>query len=58
MDAEGRGREYEDWVLLAQDRDQWRILVNQVMILRAPYNAENFLISLAITKTKTKLRGF
>jgi hypothetical protein len=25
-----------DWIDLAQDRDQWRVLVNTVMNLRAP----------------------
>jgi hypothetical protein len=25
-----------DWVLLAQDRDHWRLLVNTVMNLRVP----------------------
>jgi hypothetical protein len=34
-----------DWINLAQDRDQWRALVNKVMELRFPEKAGNFLIS-------------
>jgi hypothetical protein len=32
-----------DCIDLAQDRDQWRTLVNTVMNLRIPYNAGKFL---------------
>jgi hypothetical protein len=32
-ETEGAGR---DWIDLAEDRDQWRVLVNTVMNLRVP----------------------
>jgi hypothetical protein len=34
-----------DWIDLAEDRDQWRVLVNTVMNLRVPQNAGKFLSS-------------
>ena len=34
-----------DWISLAQDKDRWWALVNEVMKLRVPQNAGNFLTS-------------
>jgi hypothetical protein len=36
MDLREIGWDGVDWVDLAQDRDQWRVLVNMVMNLRVP----------------------
>jgi hypothetical protein len=43
MDLREIGWDCVDWVDLAQDRDQWRALVNTVMKLRVPQNAGKFL---------------
>jgi hypothetical protein len=36
MDLRAIGWDSMDWIELAQDRDQWRALVNTVMSLRLP----------------------
>jgi hypothetical protein len=36
MDLRERGWDGVDWTELAEDRDQWRALVNRVMNLRVP----------------------
>jgi hypothetical protein len=36
MNCREMGWEFVDWIHLAQDRVQWRVLVNKVMNLRVP----------------------
>jgi hypothetical protein len=36
IDLREIGWDVKDWIELAQDRDQWRTLVNTVMNLRVP----------------------
>jgi hypothetical protein len=48
MDLSGIGWGGMDWIDLAEDRDQWRALVNMVMSLWVPYNAGKFLSSYTV----------
>jgi hypothetical protein len=43
MDLREIGWDGVDWIDMAQDRDQWRALVNTVLNLRVPSNAGRFL---------------
>jgi hypothetical protein len=45
MDLREIGWEHVDWRHVAQNRDQWRAVVNTVMNIRVPPKAENFLTS-------------
>jgi hypothetical protein len=36
---------YVEWIYVAQDRDQWRAILNTVMIFRDPYEVGNLLSS-------------
>jgi hypothetical protein len=43
MDLREIGHDVMEWIDLAEDRDQWRALVNTVMNFRLPQNAGNLL---------------
>jgi hypothetical protein len=45
MDLREIGWDGVDWIDLAEDRDQWRALMNMVMNLRVPQNVGKFLSS-------------
>jgi hypothetical protein len=48
MDLREIGWDGMDWIDQAQDRDQWRALVNRAMNLRVPQNVGKFLSSCRI----------
>jgi hypothetical protein len=54
MNSKETGCESVDWIHLAQDRLQWRALVNMVMNLRVPQKAWNFLTSWATVRFSTR----
>jgi hypothetical protein len=43
-----------DWIDMAQDRDQWRALVNTLLNLRVPYNAGKFLSGFTIDSSSRR----
>jgi hypothetical protein len=45
MDLREIGCGSTDWINMAQDREQWRVLVNTVMNLRVPQNTGKFFSS-------------
>jgi hypothetical protein len=45
MDFKEIGWQDVEWVQLAQDRDQWRILVDTVMNLRVPLKPEKLSVA-------------
>jgi hypothetical protein len=47
-DLRGIGWDDVDWIDMAQDRNQWRALVNTVLNLRVPLNTAKFLSSCII----------
>jgi hypothetical protein len=59
MDLREIGWDDMDWIDLAQNRDQWRALVNTVMNLRVLQNAGKFLSSFTIDSfsRKAQLHG-
>jgi hypothetical protein len=54
MDLRDTGWDGMDWTGLAQDRDQWRVLVNTIMNLRIPQNSVKFLSSCRIGRSSRR----
>jgi hypothetical protein len=55
MDLRDIGWDGVDWIDMAQDRDQWRALVNTVLNLRVPLNAGKFLRGCTIGSSSRQL---
>jgi hypothetical protein len=58
MDLREIGWDGVDWIDMAQDRDQWRALVNTVLNLRVPWNAGKFLGGCTIGGSSRKALSF
>jgi hypothetical protein len=61
MDLREIGWDCMDWIDLAQDRDQWRALVNTVMNFRVPqniyliYNIYSLASQLSVARTRIRI---
>jgi hypothetical protein len=56
MDLREIGWDGIDWIELAQDRDQWRALVNTIINLRVAYNTVKFLSRCTISGFSRRAR--
>jgi hypothetical protein len=56
LDLREIGWDVVDWMDMAQDRDQWRALVNTVLNIRVPYNAGKFLRGCTNDRRRAQLR--
>jgi hypothetical protein len=52
MDLREIGWDGVDWIDMAQDRDQWRALVNTVLNLQVSWNAGKFLSGCSISELR------
>jgi hypothetical protein len=55
MDLLEIGVNVVDWIGLVQDRYRWRALVNSVMNLRVPQNAENYRVTAQLVASRAVL---
>jgi hypothetical protein len=54
VDLRDIGWDDMNWIAMAQDRDQWRALVNTVLNLRVPLNAGKFLSDWTISDSSSR----